>query len=222
MTRTARGNALFAGLLILIVGSAVVAVRALNGPQSLAATQPASRPADKKRLAAEGRTARPVSPKSVKLGELSEPWILVEKSDHRLTVCDGRRPVKTYRCAVGGGKGNKVREGDRCTPEGVFYVCVKNPQSQYTRALGLSYPNVEDARRGLRDGLIDGAEHDEIVKAIKRGTRPPWKTELGGEIMIHGNGAGRDWTAGCVALDDDDILEVYAAIPLHTPVKIVP
>ena len=168
------------------------------------------------------RVPRVVSPRELRLPKLTRPLILIEKADHRLTVFDGVRAVKTYRCAVGGGRADKTREGDHCTPEGDFYVCVKNPASKYTRALGLSYPSIEDARRGLRDRMISRTQHNAIVNAINQGKRPPWKTPLGGEIMIHGAGAGRDWTQGCIALDDADILELYAAVGLHVPVRIVP
>jgi len=161
-------------------------------------------------------------PKQTTLPPLNKPRILVEKSGRRLTVFDDGRAVKTYRCTVGTNPADKTREGDRCTPEGQFYVCVKNPQSRYTRSLGLSYPDVEDAARGLRDGLISREHHDLIIAAIVKGTRPPWKTPLGGKIMIHGAGNGRDGTAGCVALNDRDMLQLYPAIPLHTRVTIVP
>jgi lipoprotein-anchoring transpeptidase ErfK/SrfK len=156
------------------------------------------------------------------LGELRQPRILVEKSLHRVTVFDGDRVVRVYRAAVGGGKGDKTREGDRCTPEGDFYVCLKNPQSKYVLSLGLSYPNRPHAQRGLRDGLITQQQYDSIIAAIDAGEMPDWYTPLGGEIMIHGCGAGRDWTAGCVALDDDAIRELYPAVPLRTPVRIIP
>jgi len=173
------------------------------------------------------RPARPKCPFAVRwttdaLGVLRQPRVKVCKSAHVMTVFDGDRPVKSYRAAVGGGKGDKEREGDRCTPEGEFTVCVKNPDSDYVLSLGLSYPNAEDAARGLRDGLIGRAEHDEIVRAIEQGGCPPWTTALGGEIMIHGCGAGRDWTLGCIALEDDDIREVYPAVPVGTPVAIDP
>lgn len=164
------------------------------------------------------RKARPAVP----LPRLRRPQVVVEKSAHRLTVYDGARPVRSYRAAVGSGKGDKVREGDRCTPEGEFIICVKNPKSRFTQALGLSYPNIEDARRGLRDGLITRRQHDAIVLAVRQGRRPPWKTPLGGEIMIHGGGAGRNWTDGCIALEDADILELYRALPVGTPVTILP
>lgn len=157
---------------------------------------------------------QPSSPKGLR--------VVIEKSAHRLTVYDGDKVVKVYRAAFGPGAGDKVREGDRCTPEGEFYVCVKNDRSRFTLSLGLSYPNIEDAERGLCAGLITGPQHDEIVEAIRRRRRPPWNTPLGGEIMIHGCGSDSDWTLGCVALDDEDIIELFAAIPLGTPVSIRP
>ena len=164
----------------------------------------------------------PAEDKRVPLPPLAQPRLLIEKSLHRLTVYDGAEAVKSYRCAIGGGRGDKVREGDRCTPEGRFYVCVRNPQSKYVLSLGLSYPSVEDAERGLRDGLIARTQYEEILRAIREARQPPWDTGLGGEIMIHGCGAGRDWTLGCVALDDEDIRELYPAIPLGTEVEIRP
>lgn len=190
---------------------AVAALLVLAGPIVTELVRPAAPP---------GRS--PVEDGRIALPDLSRPRLLIEKSLHRLTVYDGDVATKSYRCAIGGGKGDKVREGDRCTPEGRFYVCVRNPQSKYVLSLGLSYPNEEDAERGLRDGLIRRAEHDEIRRAIRDRRQPPWDTTLGGEIMIHGCGAGRDWTLGCVALDDEDIRELYPAIPLGTEVEIRP
>ncbi len=157
----------------------------------------------------------------VDLPELTDPSLVVDKSRLMLTVLDAGRPVKRYRVAVGGGDGDKVREGDRRTPEGEFYVCVKNPQSQYVLSLGLSYPDAADARRGLEDGLISARDYHRIAEAIRRRRHPPWDTPLGGEIMIHGARNGRDATAGCIALDDDDIRELYPRIDVGTPVRIV-
>jgi murein L,D-transpeptidase YafK len=164
----------------------------------------------------------PVDAKTVKLPKLTAPRIVVEKSLHRLTVYDGETPAKTYRCAVGSGTGDKVREGDARTPEGEFYICVKNPNSKYHLSLGLSYPNAEDAVRGLRAGLITKNQHDEILRRINMKGVPPWDTPLGGEIMIHGHGSGRDWTLGCLAMDDDDVEELYHAVDVGTPVTIKP
>jgi lipoprotein-anchoring transpeptidase ErfK/SrfK len=154
---------------------------------------------------------------------LVDPKLLVEKSRRTLSVFSAGRPVKTYRIALSARPvGDKVREGDKRTPEGHFYVCMKNDESKFTRALGLSYPNAEDAERGRTDGLISKREQRAITDAIRHYRRPPYNTKLGGEIAIHGGGTGRDWTTGCIALSDDDIEELYPRIDLGTPVEIRP
>jgi murein L,D-transpeptidase YafK len=131
--------------------------------------------------------------------------------------------VRTYRIALGSNPSDdKVKQGDRATPEGDFYICVKNARSNFYLSLGLSYPNIEDAERGLRDKLITRAERDRIVRAIKNRQRPPWDTALGGEIFIHGGGTEGDWTWGCVALANADIKELFDALPMGTPVRIEP
>jgi hypothetical protein len=152
---------------------------------------------------------------------LVEPRVVVSKSARRLELYSEGRVVRTYRVALGSEPvDDKERAGDRRTPEGDFYVCVKNAASKFTLSLGLSYPNREDAARGLRDHLITRAQRDRIVAALERHVRPPWDTALGGEIFIHGGGASSDWTWGCVALDDADIRELFDAVPLGTPVQI--
>lgn len=166
------------------------------------------------RLAVQGQAAS--------LPAMKCPRVLVEKSARRLTLYDGQAVVKVYRVCTGLAEGDKEKEGDKRTPEGQFYICYKNPESKYTLSMGLSYPNQEDAARGLRDGLISQAQHDAIVSAIGEGLQPPWDTPLGGEIMIHGAGGGRQGTLGCVGMDDNDIRELYAALPIGTPVEIRP
>ena len=154
---------------------------------------------------------------------LVEPRIVVTKSKRRLALYAGGAMVRTYRVGLGfNPKSDKTRQGDGCTPEGSFYVCVKNPNSSYYLSLGLSYPNKEHTERGLRSGLITRAQHDNIIGALKRNARPPWNTRLGGEVFIHGHGSKSDWTLGCVALDNEDMKELYDAIPKGTPVIIEP
>lgn len=159
---------------------------------------------------------------SAAAGTLSNPSVLVEKSARRMTIKDGQTVVKIYRIICGTAAGDKEREGDFKTPEGRFYVCYKNPDSKFTLSLGLSYPNDEDAARGLRDCLITRQQHDEIVSAIAAGQTPPWYTPLGGEIMIHGCANERAGTAGCIAVTDDEIREIYPMLKEGTPVTIVP
>lgn len=90
-----------------------------------------------------------------------------------------------------------MRQGDRRTPEGEFYIFTKNDKSAFYLSLGVSYPNIEDAERGLRDGMITRGQHDAIVRATRNKRTPPQNTRLGGTIYIHGNGASSDWTWGC-------------------------
>ncbi|MDZ4065039.1 MAG: L,D-transpeptidase [Coriobacteriia bacterium] len=154
---------------------------------------------------------------------LINPQIVISKSLRTLTVMSEGAHAKTYRIALGRDPvADKEREGDARTPEGDFYVCSRNAESRFHRALGLSYPNEEDAERGTAAGLISKREHNDITRAIHAMKRPPWHTALGGEIMIHGGGTASDWTDGCIAMSDADAEELFVATPLGTPVRIEP
>jgi len=167
--------------------------------------------------------ARPTPERAPLRLPLKDPRLVVSKAARRLELYAGGRVVREYRIGLGRSPaGDKERQGDMRTPEGEFYVCVKNPKSSFYLSLGLSYPNKEDAARGLRDRLITRAVHDRIASAIDRRRRPPWDTALGGEIFIHGGGSTSDWTWGCVALDNPDVKELFDSLPLGTPVVIKP
>ena len=154
---------------------------------------------------------------------LINPRLVVRKSKRQLTLFSGDKPLRVYPVGLGfNPKDDKTRQGDGCTPEGSFYVCVKNANSRYYLSLGLSYPNKEHADRGLRDHIITRSEHEEILSALERRARPPWNTRLGGEVFIHGHGSQSDWTFGCVALDNEDMKELFDAIPKGAPVLIEP
>ncbi len=154
---------------------------------------------------------------------LKNPRIIVLKSKRQMELYSDGAVVRTYKVGLGlNPVPDKKREGDRATPEGDFYVFTKNDKSAFYLSLGISYPNAEHAERGLRDGLISRGQRDAIVRAIKRKTKPPQDTALGGEIYIHGNGASSDWTWGCVALENEDIRELFDAVEVGTPVTINP
>jgi murein L,D-transpeptidase YafK len=134
--------------------------------------------------------------------------IVIEKRAHRLTLFHMGRPLRTYLVALGADPAkDKVSAGDRRTPEGLFSVEARNPFSQYHLALRLSYPDVR---------------HRTIAERL--GVSP------GGDIMIHGLPNGRhavgkfhrtkDWTNGCIALTDEEIEEIWSAVPVGTPVEI--
>jgi murein L,D-transpeptidase YafK len=152
-----------------------------------------------------------------------EVLVVVAKGKRQLTVFRGEKEMKSFPIVLGAKAGeDKQREGDGRTPEGTFYVCEKNEKSKYYLFVGLSYPNEEDAERGLRDGLITAGERDAIVQAIEEQRKPPWYTKLGGEIGLHGGGTAWDWTEGCVGLDNGDMLELYALMRMGTTVVIEP
>lgn len=154
---------------------------------------------------------------------LKDPRIEVHKAERKLLLYSDGQLVRTYHVGLGlNPVGDKVRSGDHRTPEGDFYIFIKNPNSAFYLSLGISYPNIAHAQRGLRDGLIGKAQHDQIVSASRLKKTPPQRTKLGGDIFIHGHGAGSDWTWGCVALENEDIKELYEVIPVGAAVRIKP
>lgn len=154
---------------------------------------------------------------------LIKPRVLVKKARRELLLYSNNKLVRTYHIGLGlSPLGDKVRAGDRRTPEGDFYIFTKNDKSAFYLSLGLSYPNIPHAERGLRDGLISRGQYETIIRAVKAGKAPPQNTRLGGDIYIHGNGAQSDWTWGCVALENDDIRELFTALNVGTPVVIEP
>ena len=136
--------------------------------------------------------------------------ILVEKARRRLTVYANGRSLKSYGVALGWNPvGHKQREGDGRTPEGRYHIDFKKLDSTFHRALHISYPDTADREAARR-----------------RGDKP------GGAIMIHGlrNGYGwlgnlhrlRDWTAGCIAVTDREIEELWGAVAVGTVVEVRP
>jgi len=154
---------------------------------------------------------------------LKNPLIVVRKKERKLYLYDEEKLVKTYDIALGFAPvGDKKRQGDGKTPEGEFYIFTKNPKSNYYLSLGVSYPSIDDAERGLREKIILKNERDSIVKAISEKKMPLQNTKLGGEIYIHGGGAANDWTLGCVALANEDVKELFDALKVTTKVRIEP
>ena len=149
--------------------------------------------------------------------------IQIEKGLRRLTLIRDGAPPLVFPIALGKcPEGHKTHEGDGRTPEGEYYVCTKNEQSKFHLALGLSYPNPDDAQIALNNGSITPEQFSAILDSHNHMRRPPWDTPLGGFIMIHGGGIDGDWTAGCVALRNEDVETLFALCPMRTRVRIVP
>jgi len=134
--------------------------------------------------------------------------VVVSKSKRLLMLLKNDEVIRQYRIALGENPvGHKIRVGDSRTPEGEYVIDRRNPKSKYHLSIHISYPNETDR-----------------LEARKLNVAP------GGEIMIHGlpNGMGWigslhaliDWTKGCIAVTDEEIEEIWRAVPDGTPIRI--
>jgi murein L,D-transpeptidase YafK len=136
--------------------------------------------------------------------------VLVIKKERTLQLLSQGKVIKAYKIALGGDPiGPKKRQGDHKTPEGLYVLDSRNAHSRFYKAIHISYPNAQDR-----------------AAARKAGASP------GGDVFLHGlpNGFGwvgqshrlKDWTDGCVAVTDEEIDEIWAAVPDGTPIEIRP
>ena len=142
--------------------------------------------------------------------------ILVEKSKYRLTVFSDRQPIKSYPVVFGDSPsaGDKLREGDRKTPEGVYFIRDLYPHQGWSKFLWIDYPRPSSWR-----------EHFQAKLSGELG----WQHPIGGEIGIHGVPSGTDsrigeknnWTLGCISLTNKDVDEIYEVVKAGTLVEIV-
>ncbi len=131
--------------------------------------------------------------------------IVLNKGSRHLYLLHGDEVLKSYKVALGFAPlGPKRVKGDGRTPEGTYVIDRRNPNSDFHLSLGISYPNRRDI---------------ELARAM--GMEP------GGDIFIHGQpnrgvkkGKGPDWTAGCIAVKNREIEEIYAMVKLGTPITI--
>jgi L,D-transpeptidase-like protein len=136
--------------------------------------------------------------------------IVIVKSTRTMTLMNSGQVLKTYKVALSAHSiGGKERVGDDKTPEGLYTVDWKNAQSKFHLALHVSYPNAADRERARKLGV-----------------------DPGGEIEIHGLGASfgwlgslhrqTDWTAGCIAVTNEEIDEIWKLVAVGTPIEIKP
>jgi murein L,D-transpeptidase YafK len=153
--------------------------------------------------------------------ELQQVEIKIFKAKRMLELHGDGEVIGNFKIALGGNpKGDKNIEGDSRTPIGNYYICTRNGSSQYRRFLGISYPNSEDAQRGLNNNLITESVFNSIKNSELNKQSPYWYTPLGGEVGIHGGGNEYDWTLGCIALTNEDIDVIWKYAKLKTPVII--
>ena len=154
---------------------------------------------------------------------LLEPAVHVSKSKRIMTVYDRGEVVCSTDVLIGkDDTGPKEVEGDLRTPEGDYRICFSGFSDMYRYELVLDYPNILDAERGLRDGIINQQVYSEIITAHKNNIPPPFLTKLGGQIMLHGGGLDRDPTKGCIAASNSFNEYLKSNVYYHTPVRIDP
>ena len=136
--------------------------------------------------------------------------VLVLKSAHQLQLINDGKPFKTYRISLGKRPiGPKLMEGDKRTPEGLYWLVWRKTSDRFNLAMHISYPNISDSARARREGV-----------------------EPGGMIMIHGTPDTEenpenlfhtlDWTDGCIAMRNMDMREVWGLVPDGTMIEIRP
>jgi murein L,D-transpeptidase YafK len=136
--------------------------------------------------------------------------VVIEKGARQLHLIQNDRAFRTYKIALGiRPVGDKKREGDFRTPEGKYYLDARNPNSEYFLSIRISYPDAVDRR-----------------EAVKLGVNP------GGAIMIHGQPnvptrsetyyRTQDWTNGCIAVSNSDMIDIWLMTGENTPIEIRP
>ena len=136
--------------------------------------------------------------------------VIVRKAERKLYLYRGSDVLGTYKVALGlNPLGPKERERDYRTPEGRYFLSRRNTRSDYFLAIQVSYPNKQDERNARRRGWAPG-----------------------GAIMIHGLPnvpkhtplyyEQNDWTDGCIALSNSDMVEVWMRTQDNIPIEILP
>lgn len=131
--------------------------------------------------------------------------VVVNKGARRMYLLHGSEVLTSYDVGLGfAPAGHKTIKGDGRTPEGDYLIDRRNPNSKFYLSIGIDYPRLRD-----------------IEKARALGKNP------GGDIFIHGRPfkyrkGGQDWTAGCIAVTNREMREIYAMVKNGTPIRINP
>lgn len=158
-----------------------------------------------------------------------EVRVLVDTDSRVLQVLKGARVLAHFEdVAIGRyGKSYFRSKGDNRTPLGKFRIGWITSRTRYHLFMGLTFPDLDAADRALQDGRISEAHWQAIRRASMAGSIPPQNTPLGGNIGIHGTGAGDiaiheqyNWTNGCVALTNAQIDRLASLVRVGTPVEI--
>ncbi len=136
--------------------------------------------------------------------------VVIDKSDRVLHLMSDGEVFRSFRIALGiRPLGDKKEEGDFKTPEGNYLLDTRNPNSDYFLSIHVSYPSVADRREANQNGVSPG-----------------------GAIMIHGQPneptrseayyQTQDWTNGCIAVSNSDMIDIWLMTGVNTPIEIRP
>ena len=151
--------------------------------------------------------------------------VKVYKSKHRMELYFQGNLVKTYKIMLGkGGLNSKTKEGDMLVPEGRYILDEKNPYSKYFRSIHISYPNQQDIERAKKAGVDPGKDiflhgmpndFEKYSDWLKK-----HKLEKLGESILRKIFTLFDWTAGCIAVTDRNMEEIFDHFEGPTPITI--
>lgn len=153
----------------------------------------------------------PVASAAVDLGPGWAERIVVYKRKRVLMLMRGGAAARTFRIALGREpRGTKLREGDGRTPEGSYRIDARNQDSQFYRAMHISYPNQADRQRARQMGVRPGGLI--MIHGLDPGIRAKW----------HGDHWMFNWTRGCIAVTNEEMDVIWDAVALGTPIDIHP
>ncbi len=132
-------------------------------------------------------------------------YVVVNKEARQMYLLHHDKVLENYNIRLGFAPlGHKEIEGDGKTPEGIYLIDRRNPNSRFHLSLGISYPNARDMERAKAMGKSPGGD------IFIHGQKNPFKRDKG------------DWTWGCIAVKNKEIEDIYAMVGNGTPIQINP
>ena len=137
-------------------------------------------------------------------------FVLVDKSDRKLFLYKAGRVLREFDVALGlVPNGPKQREGDFKTPEGRYVLDARNVNSDYFLSIHVSYPDESDRARARAQGVDPGSG------IMIHG----WPNELKRDLSSY---RATDWTDGCIAVSNSDMVDIWLMVRDLTPIEIRP
>ncbi len=159
----------------------------------------------------------------------NDVWLAVDTDKLSLAVMQGDAPLKVFENIAIGSNGPTMikHRGDEKTPLGEFTITQIRRSERFKLFMALSYPNLDHTERAFLEQRIDAKEYKALTYDLKHGRPPSQNTSLGGQLGIHGVGTGDmkihetvNWTNGCIALTNDQLLELAGWVGVGTRVVV--